>query len=149
MDTSILFLYIVFGISIVIYVATIIITLILVIPMQAKELKVNDGLRTLRMQMIFKGVLSLIVATASILALTSRFIFGTGDLLRYVITSIIFIHALSLFLQSYIDYRIYHQDYKPKPMSDDSKKIVEIRADVAIVKKDVKTVKKGMDEERF
>lgn len=108
---SLIFLYIVFGISIVFYICTVLITVALVIPRQTHEAKIRDRLAKLRRQMQANGALSLIVAFVSIIALTSRYFVGAGDLYRYIITTAIFVHALCLLAQAILHYRIYHQDY--------------------------------------
>lgn len=110
---SLLFLYIFYFISIFLYVLTVIVTTAFVIPLQVKQAFVRNGLAILRRQLLFKGVLSLIVALVSILALTSRY-FIDGELNRYVIVILILIHSTSTFGKSVIDLIVYHQQYSPE-----------------------------------
>lgn len=71
--------------------------------------------------MLRRGALSLAVIIFSIMALTLRFFPLEEHIYRYIIVSVIFSHALGTFSKSFIDYKIYHQQY-----SEDSKKLHEI-----------------------
>ena len=114
MEASLTFLYIVFFISISLYVVAGVIITAFVIPLQVKEAGVHNGLRVLRKQMLLKGFLALVVAVASIVALTARFFIGDTDTLRYIITGVILLHAVGTLWKSWIDYKIYHQQYSPQ-----------------------------------
>lgn len=118
MDHSLIFLYSIFFISIIVYAIAGLIQVALVIPLQYKESKVDNGLKVLREQMLMKGKISFGVIVLSIFALTVRFFILDTNILRYIITTMIFSHALCLFSLSYLDYRIYHQQY-----SDENKRI--------------------------
>jgi hypothetical protein len=110
-DSSLTFLYIVFFIAILEYVIAEFITAAFVIPLQYEQSKVKNGLRILRKQMLIKGVLAFIVILASIMALTLRFFPFEEHVIRYIIVTMIAIHASGTLGKSYIDYRIYHQQY--------------------------------------
>lgn len=107
---SLTFLYIGYFISIGLYVATILLEASLVIPLQFKEAGVKNGLKVLREQLLMKGVVSLVVALTSVMALTSRY-FLDGEINRYVIVIAIVVNALGIFAKAFLDYRIYHQEY--------------------------------------
>ena len=118
---SLIFLYVVFFLSIALYIAGGFITSAFVIPLQYEQSKVKNGLVVLRKYMLKKGVLSLVVIIFSILALTLRFLPLEEHMYRYIIVTIIFVHALGTCSKSVVDYRIYHQQY-----SEDSKKLHEL-----------------------
>lgn len=64
--------------------------------------------------MLLKGFLALTVVFASIIALTARFFIGDPEYLRYLITGVILLHAVGTLWKSWIDYKIYHQQYSPQ-----------------------------------
>lgn len=111
MENSTNFLYVTFFISICLHVAAGIIVAAFIIPLQFKEIRVKNGLVRLRKQMLTKGVLSLVVVVASVLALTSRYFIPDPNISRYIITTMILTHAIGTLAKSYIEYQIYHQQY--------------------------------------
>lgn len=119
-DPSLIFLYIVFFISILLYVIAGFITAAFVIPLQYEQSKVKNGLRGLRKQMLLKGLFALTVILASIIALTLRFFPFDENILRYIIVTMIAIHAGGTLGKSIIDFKIYHTQY-----SDENKKLHE------------------------
>lgn len=111
MENSLSFLYIAFFIAIVLHVAAGVIITAFVIPLQVKQVGVKNGLRSLREQMLMKGFLSLTVIVASILALTLRYIIPDPEILRYVIVTLILVHAIGMLGKAIIDLKIYHGQY--------------------------------------
>lgn len=85
-----------------------------VIPLQWKEAEVKNGLRTLRKQMLAKGLLTLTIVTAALIALTIRYFITDLDLARIIISGLVICFALSLLGKALIDYKIYHQSYTPE-----------------------------------
>lgn len=113
-ESSLLFLYIIFILSIIMLTVAGIIYAAFVIPLQYKESKVKNGLSILRHQMLLKGILALVVIVISIFCLTARFIITDVTTLRYIITSAIFVFCLGWLGKAIIDYQIYHQQFSPK-----------------------------------
>lgn len=143
MENSLVFLYIVFFISIIFYVTAGFITLALVLPLQFKEAGIRNGLRRLRKQMLAKGALAGIVITASIIGLTSRFFISDVDTFRYIITVMILIHALGTLGKSIIDLLIYHQQYSPE--SKELHKKIEVMEDKRVADNTVARKKYRLD----
>jgi predicted permease len=110
-DASIVFLYVGFFISIGFEVATALFALFLVLPLQRREARITDKLVLLRKQLLTKGILAIIIAIASTIALTIRF-FIDGIIYRYIIVTLILLHSVSGFAKTYLDYKIYHKEYK-------------------------------------
>ena len=114
MDSSIGFLYIVFVLSIVLYAMSGIIVAGFVIPLQIEQVGVKNGLLKLRKQMLIKGFLNLTLVIASIMALTTRFFINDQFTQRYLIVSMILLHAIGTLIKAFIDLKIYHQNYSPE-----------------------------------
>lgn len=108
---SLTFLYIGYFLTILIYVAVVLISTFSVIPMQKREAQVKDFLHPLRKQFYFKGQLTRLVAITSILALTSRYFVTNMELLRYVIVIMIFSTALEVLIKLLIERRMYKQRF--------------------------------------
>ena len=82
-----------------------------VIPLQLKQVEVKNGLIKLRKQMLTKGVLSIIVIIATIAVLATVLIAPDIDILAYFIAGLVLIQAIGILGKSFIDYKIYHQQY--------------------------------------
>lgn len=100
-------------IAILIHIVSAVIAFYYIIPLQAQQVGVKNGLIKLRKQMLRKGILSLIVIIASIFILALRVNPFNWDT-PYIITSLIFIHGLGIFGKTIIDYQIYHSQYSPE-----------------------------------
>lgn len=118
MDNSLIFLYVVFAVSIVLYILAAITIAGFVIPLQVEQTGVKNGLVWLRRTMLRKEFLSILVIIASIFALTARFFIHEVEILRYIITSLIFIHAFGTYGKAKYDRDIYTHQY-----SDESKEL--------------------------
>lgn len=104
-------LYIFYFIAIVFYLIAIFLEASFVIPLQFKETGVKNGLKTLRRQLLSKGILSLIVGITSVLALTTRFFGLPVEWNRIIIVIVVVINAIGVVGKAFLDYRIYHQEY--------------------------------------
>ena len=111
MDNSLTFLYIVFFFSIILLISSLVLTLMFIFPLQIKQANVKNGLLKLRKQLLTWGVFTIIITIVSIFSLTMRYLIKDVDILRYMITTMIFLFSLGMFVQSLIFYRIYHQEY--------------------------------------
>lgn len=111
MENSLLFLYTAFFIAITLNIIAGVIVAAFVIPLQAKEAGVKNGLLLLRKQMLTKGALSLMVIVSTILVLALRMTDPDPLIARYTVSALILIHAMGILGKSYIDYKIYHQQY--------------------------------------
>lgn len=114
MITSLDFLYVVFFISIALHVLAMFNSIAFVLPLQFKESGVKNGLVTLRKQLLAKGIFAIVIDIVSIIALTSRYFINDPDISRYVIVTVIFLHAVGQFAKSVIDTKIYHSQYSPE-----------------------------------
>lgn len=114
MENSLNFLYIVFFLSILIHVLSAVITLSFVIPLQVKEARVKNGLALLRKQLLFKGVLALVIIVVAICVLSLRYFIEDVPTLRYITVSLVLVHSLGILGKVWIDYQIYHQQYTPE-----------------------------------
>lgn len=114
MDNSLSFLYVVFFVSVILHVFAGILTATFIMPLQAKQAGVKNGLAKLRKQMLFKGFLNLTIIIASIFALTLRFVITDVATLRYMLTTMIALHAIGTTAKAIIDFQIYHQQYSPE-----------------------------------
>lgn len=114
MDPSLIFLYILFGAAILMHIVAGILTSAFVLPLQYKEAQVKNGLGALRIQLLKRGVLGLTVIVVSIISLTLRFVVHDIEVLRYVISFMIFLHGFGTLGKSIIDLKIYHQNYSPE-----------------------------------
>lgn len=104
-------LYTIYFFAVFLHVVAGILTMAFVIPLQFQQSKVKNGLVLLRRQMLIKGLLSLIVIIVSVFALMGRWLPFNGDTIRYAVLLFISTHAVGILGKSYIDYRIYHQQY--------------------------------------
>lgn len=109
-------LYIVYIISIIIHIIAAALTAITVIPLQAKEAMVKNGLAKLRKQLLAKGILSFVVAVVSVGALAGRFLVDNNEHARYLVLVFVVTHSLGLLGKAVIDYQVYHQQYTPLNM---------------------------------
>lgn len=114
MDKSILFLYVVFLLSIGIYLAALAITAGFIMPLQLKLSGVKNGLIKLRKQMLLEGWLDVATATLWVITLTVRYIIPDQNILRYILVSMIFVQAVVLVARQINKAKIYKQDYTPK-----------------------------------
>lgn len=114
MNNSLDFLYGIYFITIIIHIVAGIITAHFVIPLQYKESKVKNGLLNLRKQMLIKGLLSFMIIVVTVIALTLRFFVKDPIILRYIITTMIFLHGVGTLGKSTLDLTIYHQQYTPE-----------------------------------
>lgn len=114
---SLIFLYVVYFVSIGIHTITLLISLIFVFPLQLKESKVKDGVSELRRLMLFMGMTNIFLSIITIFVLSYRlflemhFIEVPLDTMRYLMTVVIFSHSLGFLAFSIIQYRIYHTQY--------------------------------------
>lgn len=111
---SLQFLYVVYGISIVLLVVSILVSVGFVIPLQIGQMGIKNGLVLLRRQLLTKRALGIIGSIIAILSLLSRFIFGNTDFARYVVVSLVFVFSLRDLVDSCIDSWIYHTQYTEK-----------------------------------
>lgn len=102
-------------------VIAVIITSYFVIPLQVQQALIHDDLSYLRKQLLLRGAVHLIVAIVSIIALTLRFFVTDSDTLRYIITTMIFVHNAGLLYKSYVDYRVYTSRYKEQSFVPEKK----------------------------
>lgn len=107
---SLTFLYIGYFVAIFLYIATFVLETSTVLPLQFRQAGVKNGLKKLRDQLLAKGMMTDLVAITSIIALTSRY-FIDGELNRIVIVIVILTNAFGTFYKSYLDNRIYNQEY--------------------------------------
>lgn len=103
-----------YGLSIVAIVMAGIITISFVIPLQLKEAGVKNGLSTLRKQMLAKGFLHILIVIVAFLTLTMRHIIADLDVARVMISMLVLFFSLGLLGKSFIDSRIYRQQYTPE-----------------------------------
>lgn len=118
MENSLNFLYIVFFISIIMLTIAGFVAAAFVIPLQVKEAGVRNGLAKLRKQLLLKGFLTFGIITVAIIVLSLRYIIHDTNILRYIITSLIFLYSFFFLVQVYVDYMIYTQQY-----TEESKKL--------------------------
>lgn len=110
MIDSLQFLYIVYFVSIVVLVISVIITSFFVIPLQYKESKVRNGLLPLRMNLLKYGSTILFLSVLTIITLSLRFIVS-GDLARYMIVILILFYSIGFLYLSIIGARIWRTNY--------------------------------------
>lgn len=123
MSTSLKFLTVGFFASILLYFINAAIAIFYVLPLLLKEAGVKNGLVKLRRQMLAEVVLYIAVSVFSIFALTGRFIFGTSEVSRYIIVSMVFLTSISFTAKILIYKEIYNQTF-----SDEQKKLHELMA---------------------
>lgn len=110
---SMTFLYVVYLASIGIHVIALLITLVFVLPLQIKEAKVKDGLLSLRKQLLFMGINIIFLSVVTIVVLSYRlFLTLPMDIMRYLVTSLVLLHALGFLMFSINAYKIYHNQYE-------------------------------------
>ena len=99
MNTSLNFLYIGYFFAIVIHVFSLVLRTFSVLKLQFKEVRVQDGLKKLRVQLLLSGVALELIEVVSIFVLTARY-FVLGDIARYSIVILIVLHALGLLINT-------------------------------------------------
>jgi len=109
--TSLNILYVVYLISIIIYIITVFLDVAFVLPLQAKEARIKNGLTLLRKQLLLRGIVGILVALASISALASRYFPANTEVIRYIALFFVLVSALGSLVKAIIDYMIYHQQY--------------------------------------
>lgn len=110
MNDSLQFLFIVYIVCIFIHCASFLTTLFFIIPLQIKKAHVKNGLSSLRHKLLAKGILSLMISAITIFVLTSRF-FISGELIRYLNTTLIFLFTSFWFIKQIIEWSIYHTQF--------------------------------------
>lgn len=138
MEISLIILYIVFFISIILYIVAAILISAFVIPLQVEQAGVKNGLIWLRKTMLRKEFLSLVVIVASIVALTLRFFVKDPVILRYIITSVIFIHSAGTLGKAVYDRAIYKHQYSE--LNKEMHKRIE-KMEISDAKKEAKAQK--------
>lgn len=110
MIESLHFLFSVYLLCIVIAIATLMVTLFFVVPLQVKKAGVQNGLSVLRKKQLAKGVLSLLMSVITVFVLSSRF-FLDGVIARYLNTILILFFTLFWFIREVIESSIYHTQF--------------------------------------
>lgn len=113
MDDSLQFLYDVYLVSIAIHIVSIVLGLWDDVPLLIKESRVQNGLRLLRQLTLVSGMVNLVADLASVVVLSLRF-FIDGDLARYMIVSLLLIHALCFLGQRVIKSIMIRQQFTEK-----------------------------------
>jgi hypothetical protein len=99
-------------VSVAIRMVTAFLFLAFIIPLQVKESKVQNGLRTLRTQLLISGVTLFIINTAGIALLVARPFVSDGGF-RTATDALALINSVGFFVVAYVKYQIYHQSYTP------------------------------------
>lgn len=116
MIESLHFLFSVYLLCIVIAIATLMVTLLFVVPLQVKKAGVQNGLSSLRKKQLAKGVLSLLMSVITVFVLSSRF-FLDGVIARYLNTILILFFTLFWFIREVIESSIYHTQFTEDQIS--------------------------------
>lgn len=114
MEPSIIFLYIVYAISIIILISAGFIYAFLIIPLVWKLAKVKNGLKVLRQLLLSKSIIAECTILIALFSLTARFIIPDINLLRYIITFTILAFSLTLLAKAIIDRRIFKNNFSQK-----------------------------------
>ena len=120
---SLTFLYVVYAISIVLLLLTIIVRLSLNLPKQLEQFKYEDGLNTLKNKIIAKEILLILICIIAIFCLLSRYIINEAETARYIIVFLVFLFSFFLFVDSVVGSSIYRDDYTQR-VADFRKKLV-------------------------
>lgn len=114
MEDSLLFLYIVYIGSIIIHILALIVHATYVIPLQIREARVQNGLKTLRILMLASGLTMVLISLITIFVLSMRFFVPAGDLSRYLAVSLILLHSIGFLVFALIKRKMYQQQYSIK-----------------------------------
>lgn len=117
---SIDFLYITYFLAIISFILTVILTSSFVIPLQIKEARIRDGLLPLRKQLLKRGILIISVSIFAVVILVSRY-FLTGEILRYLIGTLMLAMSLAVLGVTIFDLRIYRSQYSEESLKDHEK----------------------------
>lgn len=114
MEPSVIFLYIVYAISIIILVIAGFIYAFLIIPLVWRLAKVKNGLRILRHLLLSKSIIAECTILIALFSLTARFIIPDINMLRYIITFTILAFSITLLAKAIIDRKIFKNNFSSK-----------------------------------
>jgi ABC-type multidrug transport system fused ATPase/permease subunit len=111
---SLLFLYVFYFISILLHISSAIIVTKFVIPLQIRESKVQNGLLSLRRELLRFGITILVISILTVITLSVRFFVSNTDIARVVSVILVLVHSMTFLYLSTIIYRIYNTQYTPE-----------------------------------
>lgn len=102
-----------FYLTVIFRIATAIIFLKFIIPLQIKENSVKNGLRTLRKELLISGITIFLINTVGLSLIVFKQIFN-DDITNFLTDGITIFNSLGFLVIAYLKYEIYHSQYTPK-----------------------------------